>query len=246
MKRIRKILIIAATHGDEKIGVNIVKELKRIVSDDYFDWIIGNPKAYESNQRYIEADLNRVYPGKKYSKVYEKRIAWRNLDAAKKYDFVVDVHEARASRDMFIIIPEKYNCRKTENAVRLNGINKVVWPSTTGRKTGPISQFIVNGLELEIGTKDKNINKLARKVAKYITNGNLMPDGQVRKNTPIRRKNVSVFEVYDKLYAKDLKITNRKIRDFKRTVVKKETFYPLLTDQYRKSGIKCYKMKKII
>lgn len=83
--KINKILFIVSTHGDERESLEVVSMLKKTDYGQYFDYLIANPKAYEINARFFEQDLNRLYPGKKNSKIYEERLAWENMNIAKKY-----------------------------------------------------------------------------------------------------------------------------------------------------------------
>lgn len=58
-----KILLIAATHGNELLGIKLyerlLKQRSALLSD--IDFVIGNPKAYAKNLRYTDKDLNRSY-----------------------------------------------------------------------------------------------------------------------------------------------------------------------------------------
>ena len=53
-----------------------------------------------------------------------------------------------------------------------------------------------------------------------------------------------IFYVYDKLMSTELKKKKIFLKDFKLTKLNNEAFYPLLTGQYKKDGIACYKMIK--
>jgi len=80
----KKILFIAATHGNEPIGVDVLQRLEKTRTN--FDWIIGNPKALAQNTRCFEGDLNRSAPGDAASPLYEKRRAKEILDLSKQYE----------------------------------------------------------------------------------------------------------------------------------------------------------------
>jgi hypothetical protein len=91
-----RILIIGAQHGDERLGPQLYRFLKkdprRYASVDY---LCGNPKAYRRNIRFIESDLNRSFVPN--PKTYEERRAQKILQIIErgKYDYVLDVHTAR-------------------------------------------------------------------------------------------------------------------------------------------------------
>src|SRR3989338_3037609 len=103
----KKILFIIATHGDEKIGLEVIKRLRAKKLNRFFDYLIANPRALRKNTRFIDADLNRSYPGVKNSVLYEKEMAYENLRKAKKYQYIIDIHEASSGINNFIIAPRK-------------------------------------------------------------------------------------------------------------------------------------------
>jgi len=232
----KKILIIIVTHGNEKIGLEVVKNLEDIGLKKYFDVLIANPEALKKNRRYLEYDLNRSYPGKKNSKFYEKRLAFENLKIAKKYNYIIDIHEASEGMENFIIVPKKKFPKKFP--LELLGLKKVLlWPEPKG----PISQILENAIELEFGMKGKNRDKVINKCTK-ITTDFILALEENKKNKETKKE---VYYVYEKLL---LGKQNKEsfLKDFQKIDVDNETFFPLLTNQYLREGIKCYKMKKIM
>ena len=61
----KNLLFTTLTHGDEPIGLNVIKRLQDINKKSKINYIISNPKAFSKNIRFIDSDLNRVFPGKK-------------------------------------------------------------------------------------------------------------------------------------------------------------------------------------
>jgi succinylglutamate desuccinylase len=230
----KQILLILATHGDEKIGLETVKILENCSLEKYFDILIANPKACKNNKRFIDVDLNRSYPGNLKSDKYEQKIAAENLLVAKKYKYVIDIHEASQGTDDFIIVPRK-ELSKQFPLKYINLETVLLWPDPRG----PLGQVLKNAVELEFGSKNRNRNMMANKCAmildNFIKNVYGLPQGKIKPTQKI-------FYVYDKLSADK---TKQKLIDFKKIKIKKEEFYPLLTNQYLMEGIVCYKMKKI-
>ena len=234
----KKILIIAATHGNEKIGIQIIKKLQAKKLDKYFDYLIANPKALQEKKEFIDINLNRVYPGKKTSRFYEKRIAYKNLRIAKKYSYIIDIHEASKGRDDFIIIPKE----KVSRFFPIDFINLkkvILWPNPKG----PISQVLNNAIELEFGMKKRKrkevIMKATKVLEKFIKNVN-----SNSYNFDISNK--EIYYVYGKLLDKEKRINLSKLKDFKEVKICGDKFYPLLVGQYLNDGIACYKMRREI
>jgi succinylglutamate desuccinylase len=159
----KKLLIIIYTHGNEKIGEEIVERLKSKGLDKFFDCLTANPEAAKKNIRFMEADLNRSYPGKENSNIYELRQASKNLKIARKYKFVIDIHEASSGINDFIIIPRERGVSLFPlNLINLDTV--LFWPDPSG----PISQILDNSIELEFGTKDRDRNKIISKAIKIL------------------------------------------------------------------------------
>ena len=62
---VQRILIVSGTHGNEINPIWAVKQFNReenkLKHGIEYEYIIGNPIAYEKGSRYIDADLNRSF-----------------------------------------------------------------------------------------------------------------------------------------------------------------------------------------
>jgi len=221
-------LFIGATHGDEPIGVRAIENLATQRSD--FDWVIGNPRAYEQNTRFSEADLNRSGPGNPTSDVFEQRRAAEIIALSSKYRVTIDLHGTVSATGLFIIItnPTRENLLL---ARRLDVKNVVIWPAITPDLAGPLSEFFPVGLEIECGPKnDPAIQAELERVMNQFLDG----------APSIQRQ--TVYEVYGELRG-DLGID---LREFVECTVNNETFTPLLIGQYTGSyGVTCYKLRRV-
>ncbi len=99
-----KILLNILTHGDERIGLTVAKEIKKYkIAPSVLSVNIANKKAYRAKKRYIDQDLNRSFPGKKYGN-HEERLAYRLFRFVKKFDVVIDIHSTTSSlKDALIV-----------------------------------------------------------------------------------------------------------------------------------------------
>lgn len=72
-----KIAIVAAIHGDEPCGVHAVERIlqEAPAMAKPVKFIVANEEALEANQRYLEEDLNRAFPGDPDGKTHEMRLA---------------------------------------------------------------------------------------------------------------------------------------------------------------------------
>ncbi|MGD0577138.1 MAG: succinylglutamate desuccinylase/aspartoacylase family protein [Candidatus Staskawiczbacteria bacterium] len=233
----KEILFICATHGNEKIGLEIIKNLKEKVLYRYFDYLIANPKALQKNVRFLDCDLNRSYPGNKNSKLYEERRAYEILKIAKNYKYIIDIHEASSGINNFIIAPRK----RVYNKFPINLLNLktvLLWPYPRG----PLGSVLNNTIEVEFGMKNKNRKIVVKAATRIIKNfiHNIFKNETV-KMFPDKK----FYYVYGKLYAKDWRGNIEWLKDFKKIATNKKEFFPLLVGQYLNDGIICYKMKSL-
>ncbi len=231
----RKILFIGATHGDEPIGIEVLRSLEK--KFDNFDWIIGNPKALKQKSRKYTADLNRSAPGNDKSNQYEQKRAAEIIQLSKNYQYTIDIHGSTKQVGIFTIItnPKPINLKL---AGMLPIKNIVFWPAFSPELKGPLSEFFSCGLEIECGPKENlEIKKsLEKKMEKFLIN--LKKLEKIPINKLLKKKNI--YEVYDSLKVK----SNEKLKEFKKVTINNETFYPLLIGSYKKN-ITCYKMKRL-
>ena len=91
------ILIIGGLHGNETLGLELVKMLKKNPIEG-INAIIGNPRAVKVASRFIESDLNRSF-GKEFLGTYEtKRAEWLKKQT-ESYDVVLDFHNTQTPRN---------------------------------------------------------------------------------------------------------------------------------------------------
>ena len=201
------------------------------------DSSIANPKALANKQEFVDKNLNRVYPGNKNSLCYEDRLACKNLQFAKKYKYIIDIHEANKGRDDFVIVPrESLSDKFPLEYVDLQRV--LLWP----KPKGPISQVLKNAIELEFGAKNRNREEMVLKAVGIVRNF----IERTRKSSQLKKiKSKTVYYVYDRLMKKDFKDKIDSLVDFKEIQISGEKFIPLLTKQYLNHGIVCYKMKRV-
>ncbi len=86
-----KVLIIGGMHGNEPLGVELVKQLQKEPMSNV-DAIIANDEALAANTRFTGQDLNRSFPGSETSDAYEPKRASELTELCKQYDIVLDFH----------------------------------------------------------------------------------------------------------------------------------------------------------
>lgn len=103
-----KIAIVGGTHGNEPVGIEVVKALKSQpleTSLHEFKTFIGNPKAYELKKRFVDSDLNRAFGKNGEPKGYEKKRRQeleKELDG--KFDLILDLHTTTTNMGLTLIL----------------------------------------------------------------------------------------------------------------------------------------------
>lgn len=99
-----KILLTVLTHGDETAGIKVAKQIKQL------ELLRGeiivhrvNEAAYRKRKRFLDQDMNRVFPGNVHGN-HEQKIATKILPMIKSADIVIDIHTTKSElRDALIV-----------------------------------------------------------------------------------------------------------------------------------------------
>lgn len=145
-----KFLVVACTHGNEKYGLETVRNLSLSV-----DFLIGNPEAVKKNVRFVDSDLNRIFPGKENGNIEEKR-AFELIGKLKEYDFVIDLHSCSQACEVFGIIT-KPSLEKIEFAKQI-GLKKLVIMFEGFASGKSLIDFCKCGISLEVGSHERREN----------------------------------------------------------------------------------------
>lgn len=87
-----KVLVIGGMHGNERLGIDLVKRLQAQPIEGV-SVLIANPKAVKANQRFTETDLNRSFADKDRS--YETRRANFLKRYVRDFNIVLDFHNTQ-------------------------------------------------------------------------------------------------------------------------------------------------------
>ncbi len=101
-----KILLNILTHGDELAGVkvaDIIRARYPEIIGHGLDIQIANERAFRSKKRYIDKDLNRVFPGNPAG-CYEEIRANELKPIISSYDLVIDIHSTESGSSDIVIV----------------------------------------------------------------------------------------------------------------------------------------------
>jgi succinylglutamate desuccinylase len=164
-----KILLNILTHGDERIGIKVAREVKKLnIQKGTLFVQLANEKAYKMKRRFVDQDLNRSFPGKKKGN-YEERRARVLLTSIKSADLVIDIHSTKSELKDSIIVTKLD--QKTLQYVQVIRPRHVLVMKITSRRA-LVSQAKV-GLAFEYGKDNdsqvlRNILRDIKRLFSYI------------------------------------------------------------------------------
>jgi succinylglutamate desuccinylase len=116
---IKRVLLVGGTHGNELIGVYLIKKFGQypeLLHRPSFETLtlVGNPRAVEAGVRYIDQDLNRSFDLQKWkhedsSRAYENQRA-REIrakfepDGELTIDLIIDLHSTTSNAGIMLIL----------------------------------------------------------------------------------------------------------------------------------------------
>ena len=167
----KKILIVSGTHGNEINPIWAVKQFNRdennLKHGIKYEYIIGNPIAYEKGIRYIDEDLNRSFReigdnDKDKNRVYEINRAnflvdQFGINGSKPCQIAIDLHTTNANMGTSIVM---YGRRYKDFCLAALLQNKFGLPIYLHEKDKAQTGFLVEawpcGLVIEIGPVAQN------------------------------------------------------------------------------------------
>lgn len=185
-----KVLIIAASHGDELLGIKLYSRLLKTYSPllEYTDFIIGNPRAYAAKKRYIDGDLNRSYgmEGNGYEQLRARKI--QEYITCVQADIVLDMHTTNCVQPSCLIVTNLDGVEK-RRFLRSSNIENVLKVAPMGDITSLGSHIV--GYEISNRYVPTELDSAIEDIARYVANEN---------GTPTKR----LFEMQDKIYKSEI------------------------------------------
>jgi len=142
------IAVVGGIHGDEPCGRD---GIEAVLSDppavsQPVKFIVVNERALAAGERYLELDLNRVFPGDPGSDVYEMRLA-AELAEELQGCTVLSLHSTQSYDGMFALVDEITDLAR-EVCPRLS-VDAVV--RTKGNNEGRLFSVAPSAVEIECG-----------------------------------------------------------------------------------------------
>lgn len=113
------VAVVGCVHGDEPAGVRAMHRIlqERPEFRDAMKFVVANPPAAIANRRYLDVDMNRVFPGDVHVEDRERRLAAQLVDATEGC-VTVSFHTTHATPEPIAFVTGG-NPRALETASRL-------------------------------------------------------------------------------------------------------------------------------
>jgi succinylglutamate desuccinylase len=102
-----EVAVVGGVHGDEPCGVRAVE--RALATDREFTrpvtFVVANEKAIERGVRFLDADLNRAFPGDPSADAHERRLA-SDLAAELAGTTVLSLHSTQSHAAPFAVVDE--------------------------------------------------------------------------------------------------------------------------------------------
>ena len=140
--------IVGSIHGDEPCGRD---GIEAVLADppeltEPVKFIVVNEEALAIGRRYVDVDLNRIFPGDHESDVREERLAAELADEVAGCT-VLSLHSTQSYNGMFSLVDE---LREFARAVIPHlSVDAVV--QTTGANEGRLFSVVPDAIEIECG-----------------------------------------------------------------------------------------------
>ncbi len=170
--------VVGLVHGNEPCGGYAVDKLMDIKpKKGTLVLIKANLEAAKLNQRSVEANLNRSFPGKEDGEL-EERIAYELFPFVKMCDYLLDLHSTSQESEPFIIVTEDSD-KKSDIASKL-GVKNFI--ELGGLIQGTLMDNEGIKLTVECGQHDSaSAKKVAYKVAQNFLKAIGIIDGTPKK-----------------------------------------------------------------
>lgn len=226
-----KIILNVLTHGDETIGIAVVKELKKFnIAEKNFKVNIANQKAYELKQRYIDSDLNRAFPGDKKDD-YEHILAAKLIPVIEEADIVIDIHSTTSElKDAICITKLDEETKKIIDIIS----PKYVLLMSKLTKCMLISNAKV-GIAFEYGKNDSKevLNNIVRDIKKILIYYGLIKDEKI-----VHKENTKIFNVIESVFKPEGFTLLPEIKNYK--LIRKGEIYAQNGAEYLKAEFNFY------
>ena len=148
-----RLVVNVATHGNEYLPViaahKAIALLEKETIHGRVRFTVANPPAIRANKRFVESDLNRIYPGKTDGSL-EERLAVNMFPLIDGVPFAVDMHTSPNTRPFVVAVARSSDHVQLEEYLGIPDIALLVMKP----EPHAMVQFVQCGVGVELGPHD--------------------------------------------------------------------------------------------
>jgi succinylglutamate desuccinylase len=167
MSKIKRVVIVGGTHGNEITGIYLVKKFERsphLIQRSSFEalTLLGNPQAYAIGKRYVDTDLNRCFlpedlenPNLTSYETQRAKIIYQTFSSqgSQPADFVIDLHSSTANMGLTIILASQhqFNLQLAAYLASINPKVKILYSRSRNQERPHLDSICEFGCTVEVG-----------------------------------------------------------------------------------------------
>ncbi|SDG12419.1 Succinylglutamate desuccinylase [Halorubrum xinjiangense] len=243
--------VVCNIHGDEPTGARAIHRLLKQLPEfeRAVKFIVANPPASISHRRFLDVDMNRVFPGDPESDDREQRLAAQLVTETAGCD-TISLHTTHATHEPVAFVSEGHP-RSLELVSQLPiayVINETPVIDSSFSSTGQI-------VSIEVG-KVEHPNSIAK--AEMLIRAFLTNEGALSGKPPMHAPVTKYFDIYDEVEKPSGDRYELLARNFERVeageayaksrngyLLAEEPFVPVLMSQSGYDGIFGYRGRKV-
>lgn len=173
MDKIKRVLIVGGTHGNELTGIYLVKKFEqrpKLIHRASFEssTLFANPEAFKIGKRYVETDLNRCFrvedlanPSLSSYEAQRAKVIFQEFGVGgnQAADVVLDLHTTTSNMGLTIILGDKnlFNFRLAAYLVSINPQVKILYSVVPSQNRPHLDSMCPFGFTIEVGAVAQNV-----------------------------------------------------------------------------------------
>ena len=246
-----EIAVVGGIHGDEPAGVEAVEQFMehRPEVAEPVKLVIANEEAVARGERYVEADLNRSFPGRADGRSHEIRLA-HELGEEIRDCVTLALHTTQSYGGMFALVDE-VRALAREICPRLS-VDAVV---ETGHAEGRIFEVAPDTVEVECGYQgsERAAENAEQVVGEFLAATGALPGESTpgrtdlpvfRLGDPVPKAAAEEYEVFVENFEEVLAGERIAAADGE-AVIAEEDFHPVLLSAYGYEDVFGYTAERV-
>lgn len=157
-----KIALVGGTHGNEPVGIEVMKYFKESTQEfrNKYSCFWGNPQAFELKKRYVDFDLNRSFGKHTKTTGYEKQRAQElQKEIQGNFDLCIDLHTTTSNMGLTAILNNTHvNTQKACAMLNteISGL-KLIEEDRLDEECTHLNRLCPAGITVEVGPVANNV-----------------------------------------------------------------------------------------